>query len=92
MSSPQAKKRMKSRRFANRPAQNRIPRLQRVEHRALGRVLQGVEADLAVDARERPQVLRKDDADHGSVWASTESTAGRSRTIAVHRSPPSGDA
>jgi hypothetical protein len=29
---------------------------------------------------------------YGSVWTSTESTGGRSRTIAVHESPPSGDA
>jgi hypothetical protein len=78
--------------IANRPAQDRIARLQRVDQRALRRPLLGVEGDLSVDARKGPQVLRKHNADHGSVCASTESTAGRSRTIAVHLSPPSGDA
>jgi len=29
---------------------------------------------------------------HASVWTSTESTAGRSRTIGAQLSPPSGDA
>jgi hypothetical protein len=78
--------------IANRPAQGRIARLQRVEERPLRRTLLGVEGNLLHDARKCPQVVRKDDADHGSVCASTESTAGRSRTIAVHLSPPSGDA
>ena len=78
--------------IANRPAQGRIARLQRVEDRALRRTLLGVEGDLSLDARKGSQVMRKHDADHGSVCASTESTAGRSRTIAVHLSPPSGDA
>ena len=77
---------------ANRPAQHRIGRLERVEDGALRRRFLDVEGDLSLDARKRPQVVRKDDADHGSVCASTESTAGRSRTIAVQLSPPSGDA
>jgi len=76
----------------NRPSKGGVARLQRIENRALRRLLLVVEGDFPVDAGKGPQVLRKDDADHGSVCASTESTAGRSRTIAVHLSPPSGDA
>ena len=77
---------------ADRSAQGRMARLQRVEDRALCRPFLGVEGDLSLDARKRPKVLREDDADHGSVCASTERTAGRSCTIAVQLSPPSGDA
>ena len=51
-----------------------------------------VDGHLAVDARQRPQMRGKDDADHGSVWTSTESTAGRSRTIGAQVSPASADA
>ena len=77
---------------SDRPPQNRVRRLERVEDRALGRALLGVEAHLAVNAGQRSKMLRKGDANHGNVWASTESTAGRSRTIGVQLSPESGDA
>ena len=36
-------------------------------------------------------MVGKHDADHGSVCTSTDSTAGRSRTIAFQLSPPSGE-
>src|SRR2546422_5656017 len=78
--------------IANRPAQGGKARLQRVEDRALRRPLLGVDGDLTIDACKGPQVVRKHDADHGSVCASTDRTAGRSWTIAVQLSPPSGDA
>ena len=78
--------------IANRPAQDRVLLLQRVEDRALRQGLRGVEGDLAVDARKSPQMVRKNDADHGRVCASTDSTGGRSCTIAVQLSPPSGEA
>ena len=42
--------------------------------------------------RERAQVGRKHDPDHGKVCTSTDSTAGRSRTIGFQLSPASGDA
>src|SRR6266705_2115586 len=51
-----------------------------------------VDLHLALDAGQRPQVGREHHADHGSVWTSTDRTAGRSRTIGAHASPPSGDA
>ena len=96
MSRPQTKNRTKDpalRRpvVADRAAQHRVALLERVEHAPQGRLPLDVEAHLAVDARQRPQVLWKSDADHGSVCASTDSTAGRSRTIAVQLSPPSDD-
>src|SRR5204863_320559 len=47
---------------------------------------------LSRDFRQRPQVRRQHDANHGSVWTSTDSTAGRSRTIGVQPSPPSAEA
>ena len=34
----------------------------------------------------------ENDPDHGSVWTSTDSTAGRSRTIGVQLPPESGEA
>jgi hypothetical protein len=42
--------------------------------------------------RERPQMRRKHHADHHSVCTSTESTAGRSRTMGAQVSPASADA
>ena len=77
---------------ADRPAQHRIAGLERVEDRALrGRTLD-VELHLAVDARQRPQMRREHDSDHGSVWTSTDSTAGRSRTMGAQLSPASAEA
>ena len=77
---------------ADRPAQHRVAGLQRVEHRALGDLARDLELHLAVHLRERPQVRREHDPDHGSVWTSTDSTAGRSRTIGAQLSPASADA
>ena len=67
---------------ADRAAQHRIARLERVEHASAaspGRRLRAAPRPLT--SRQRPQVRRQDDADHDSVCTSTESTAGRSRTI-----------
>src|SRR5881409_2987783 len=78
---------------ADRPAQHRIPGLERVEDRALRGPTLDVELHLAVDVRERPQVGREHDADdHGSVWTSTDTTEGRSRTMGAQLSPALGDA
>src|SRR4029453_14372964 len=80
--------------IANRPAQNGIAGLERVQDGALRRLVIAVEneVDLTVHAGERAEVLRKRDADHCSVCASTESTAGRSRTIGDQLAPASDDA
>src|SRR5438552_14413569 len=72
--------------------QHRIGGLQCVEDGALRHRALDVERDLVADVRERPQMVRKHDADHRSVCTSTESTAGRSRTIGAQVSPESADA
>src|SRR6267378_1510951 len=72
---------------ADRPAQHRVAGLERVEDRALRGHTLDVELHLAVDVLERPQMRREHDPDHGSVWASTDTTDGRSRTMGAQRSP-----
>jgi hypothetical protein len=76
---------------ADRPPQHRIGGLERVEDRALGGPARHLEADLAVHARQGTQVGRQRDADHASVWTSTDSTAGRSLTIGAQVSPLSAE-
>src|SRR5206468_11140747 len=77
---------------ADRPAQHRIASLERVEDRALRGLALDVERHFAVHVRQRAQMLRQPDSDHGSVWTSTDNTAGRSRTIGAQLSPASADA
>src|SRR5687768_11868148 len=77
--------------IADRAAQHRIRRLERIEGAALRDRLRDLELHLVDDVRERAQVRRQHDADHRSVWTSTESTGGRSRTIALQWSPASAD-
>src|SRR6266508_127037 len=77
---------------ANRPAQHGIAGFERVEHRALRDLTADVELHLAVDVRERPQMCGEHNPDHGSVWTSTDTTDGRSRTIGAQRSPASAEA
>ena len=81
-----------SRVVADGAAQHRIAGLQCVEDGALRHRALHVERDLVADVRERPQMMRKHDADHRSVCTSTESTGGRSRTIGAQVSPASADA
>ena len=76
---------------ANGSAQHRIARLQRVHDGSLRDRSLDRELHLAVDGGVHPQMRRQDDADHGSVCTSTESTAGRSRTMADQLSPASLD-
>src|SRR5262249_56694071 len=76
---------------ADRAAQPRVAGLQRVEDRALsGRALDG-ELDLGADLRQRPQMERENDSDHGRVWTSTDSTAGKWETAAAQLSPASAE-
>src|SRR5438876_3864835 len=77
---------------ADGPAQHRIAGLERVEDRALRDRTFDVDLHLALDARQLPQMWREYDADHGSVWTSTDSTTGRSRTMGAQLSPASADA
>src|SRR5579875_2953573 len=77
----------------DRAAEHREPRLKRVQHRPLGERLRRVHADLAIHAGEVPQVRGKHHPDrgHGRTWTSTDSTAGRSRTIGAQESPASAE-
>jgi DNA-binding NarL/FixJ family response regulator len=79
-------------RVPDRAAQHRVGGLQRVQHRAQRGPPGHVELHLAVHPRQHPQVGRQHHPDHGRVWASTERTAGRSRTIADQLSPASAEA
>ena len=64
------------------------PVFQRVENGA-GRHRRGhVEGDFAVQVREDAEAHRQLDSDHGNVCTSTDRTAGRSRTMGAHVSPP----
>src|SRR5712691_7614329 len=77
---------------ANRAPQHRIAGLQRVEHRTLCDRTIHLELHVAGHTRQRPQMRWKDNCNHGSVWTSTESTAGRSRTMGAQLSPASAEA
>ena len=66
--------------------------LQRVQHRALSNRAADPHLDHPADAGQDLQVPGQDDLDHPSVCTSTDRTGGKSRTIAVQLSPPSGDA
>src|SRR5690242_11538397 len=78
--------------IANSAAEHGIMRLQRIENRTLSDLARHGECDLAIDVGKFAQVGRQGDTNHGSVWASTESTGGRSRTIAFQESPASAEA
>jgi hypothetical protein len=69
-----------------------IASFERVKNRTLRNLTLDFELHLAVNARQRPQMCRQLDADHGNVWTSTETTAGRSRTMGAQLSPASADA
>ena len=64
---------------------------ERVENGAGSQRTFELEFDLAVDPSQIAQMRRQNDADHGNVWTSTESTAGRSRTIGAQWSPESAE-
>src|SRR5205823_5886545 len=76
---------------ANRAAQHRVPGLERVEDGRPGDRAANLELHLVANVGQGAQVRRKDDADHRRVWTSTDSTAGRSRTMGVQLSPASAD-
>src|SRR5439155_27351395 len=78
--------------IADRSREHRVAGLERVEHGALRDRALDLQLHLAVDVRQLPEVCRKHDPDHGSVWTSTDRTAGRSRTIGVQLSPASAEA
>jgi hypothetical protein len=78
--------------IADRTAQHRVAGLKGVErgpqcHRSFD-----LNCHLSAYVGEGSQMLRKYDADHGSVCTSTDSTAGKSRTIGFQLSPASAEA
>ena len=79
---------------ADRAPQDRVARLQSVQHRGDRHRLYDFEFYLGVDSRQRPQVRGERDPyrGHGMVWTSTEDTLGRYSAIACHVSPESADA
>src|SRR5438552_8001279 len=77
--------------IADRPAQRGKRSLERVEDRALRDLAGDLELHLAVDPRQRSQMGREHHPDHGSVWTSTDTTDGRSRTIGAQLSPELGE-
>src|SRR5690242_13955049 len=86
---------------ANRPLQHRIVRLKGVQHGTHGHWAWNLQLDLATDLREPSKVRRQHHAylglrglscrcaPHFSVCTSTESTAGKSRTMGDQLSPAS---
>ena len=71
--------------------QHRIASLERIEDRALCDRTFDLELHLSVDLSQRSQMSRQYDSNHGNVWTSTDTTAGRSRTMGDQLSPASGD-
>src|SRR6202023_2593610 len=78
--------------FANRPAQHRESRPQCVQHRTPRHGTLHFKLHFAVKRRECPQMRGHHHSNHANVCTSTESTAGRSRTIGFQLSPASADA
>ena len=78
--------------IADRTAQHGIPGLKSIEHRPLRNRTLDLECRLAAGLGQDSQMLREYYTDHGSVCTSTESTAGRSRTIGAQLSPASAEA
>src|SRR4029077_14958815 len=73
--------------IADRPAQHRIAGLECGKDGALRNLTAHLELSVAAHARQCSRMWRKHDSDHGSVWTSTESTPGRSRTMGAQFSP-----
>ena len=78
--------------IAYRPAQHRVARLERSEHRTLRNLTSDFELNLIVDPGQCSQMVREHHSDHANTCTSTDSTAGRSRTIGAQVSPASADA
>src|SRR5207249_5528072 len=76
---------------ANRAAQHRVAGFERIEHCGRRRASRYIQQHFAIHLGECPEMMRQLDADHAIACASTESTAGRSRTIGAQLSPPSAE-
>lgn len=78
--------------IANCSAQRGVDGFERIENRSPRYRTLNVELYLAASAREYAQMRRHYDSYHGNVRISTDSTPGRSRTMAAQWSPESADA
>lgn len=67
--------------------QHRVSRLKAVQEQALCHRAGHLNAYLSADVSKVLQMRRQDNPDHVNTWTSTESTAGRSRTIGAQLSP-----
>jgi len=74
------------------PSQHRIFRFNCIQQRPLSQRSVYLKSYFTIDVRQRAQIRRKNNAYHGNVCASTESTAGKSRTSGFHLSPASTEA
>ena len=73
-------------------AQHGVASLERVQNGALGDLAVDLDAHLGADVRQRAQMRREYNSNHGSVCTSTESTAGRLLTMGAQLSPASREA
>src|SRR6266852_1833139 len=78
--------------IADGAAQHWILGLEGIDHRTHCGLAADFELHFTADARKSAQMWREYDPNHGSVWTSTESTAGRSRTMGAQLSPASAEA
>src|ERR1041384_29051 len=76
----------------DRSPEHGIARLECIEDRAHCNPTRDVELHFCLHPRQCPEVIGQGHAYHCSVCTSTDSTAGRSRTIAVQLSPASAEA
>src|SRR5690348_306409 len=77
---------------ANRSAEHGIARFERVEGRAKRDRAVDFELYFPVALRQRAQMCGQNDADHLSVWTSTERTPGRCSAMADQELPESAEA
>ena len=77
---------------ADRAPQHGIASLECVQDGALRDRTLNLNAHFHADVRQSPQMRRQYNSNHGSVCTSTESTAGRSRTMGAQLFPASRDA
>lgn len=78
--------------IANCSAKHWVLRLECVEDRPCRHRAADIQPNLTASACQFTKMLWENDADHGRVCASTETTAGKSLTIGFQLSPESADA
>src|SRR5207253_1986746 len=76
----------------NGPLKRRVAGFKGVENRTLRYRRWNIQLHVAIYSRDGSQMSRHHYQNHASVWTSTESTAGRSRTMGAQLSPASADA